>query len=140
MDSEELDALEVLFRASDKNGDGVVDFNEFKEVKEVVEKKLRAKEDELARAIQKHELEANKMERKFLEEKNRMRHEQWGKAMVGSVSSTRRVEFRKRESCIMFMDPMEMRKRNSKVEMILLKQGQRGVRKRATHFLSSIGL
>ena len=67
--------------------------NEFKEVKEVVEKKLRAKEDELARAIQKHELEANKMERKFLEEKNRMRHEH--EAHILKIKQTAREEAQK---------------------------------------------
>ena len=36
MDSDQLDQLEVLFRHSDANGDGVVDFNEFKNVMSVL--------------------------------------------------------------------------------------------------------
>ena len=44
-------------------------------MKEVVEKKLHAKEKELADFKNKHEVEMNALERKFLEEKNRMNKE-----------------------------------------------------------------
>jgi hypothetical protein len=48
---------------------------EFKQIKELVEKKLKVKEDELERTKNDNEIAMNALERKFLEEKNRINKE-----------------------------------------------------------------
>ena len=50
--------------------------NEFKEIKEIVEQKLLAKEKELEAHKDHHELTIQQLERKFLEEKRKMKQEQ----------------------------------------------------------------
>ena len=70
--SNRIEHLEQKLKIAD---DELTMLGEFKQVKEVVEKKLHAKEKELADFKNKHEVEMNALERKFLEEKNRMNKE-----------------------------------------------------------------
>ena len=70
--SSEIEHLEQKLKIAD---DELTMLGEFKQVKAVVEKKLRAKEKELEDFKNKHEISMNALERKFLEEKNRMNKE-----------------------------------------------------------------
>ena len=70
--SNRIEHLEQKLKIAD---DELTMLGEFKQVKEVVEKKLHAKEKELADFKNRHEVEMNALERKFLEEKNRMNKE-----------------------------------------------------------------
>lgn len=70
--SSKIEHLQQKLKIAD---DELTMLGEFKQIKELVEKKLKAKETELEEALSNHEVAMNALERKFLEEKNRINKE-----------------------------------------------------------------